>query len=90
MDKTFKPLHIEGHLLKRVTVQPVKEYVKPANQLRLSEAELEEDLACSLSSANPNAPSNIARFVQKDSAFKASSPPSLTSVCACRLAEVLK
>ena len=55
-----------------MTVQPVKEYVKPANQLRLSEAELEEDLACSLSSGNPNAPSNIARFVQKDSAFKAS------------------
>ncbi len=73
-----------------MTVQPVKEYVKPANQLRLSEAELEEDLACSLSSGNPNAPSNIARFVQKDSAFKASFPPSLTSVCACGFAEVLK
>ncbi len=54
-------------------MQPIKEYVKPQNQLRLSEAELDEDLACSLSSGNPNAPSNIARFVQKDSAFKASS-----------------
>ena len=62
------------------TVQPIKEYIKPANQVRLSEAELDEDLACSLSSGNPNAPSNIARFVQKDSAFKASPHLSLTSV----------
>ena len=57
-----------------LALQPVKEYVKPANQLRLSDAELEEELACSLSSGNPNAPSNIARYVTKDGAFKACFP----------------
>ena len=55
-------------------LQPVREYVKPHNQLRLSEAELEEELACSLTAGNPAAPSNIARYHLKDSAYK---------VCCC-------
>ena len=58
-----------------MTAQPIKEYVKPPNQLRLSDAELEEELACALSSGNPDAPSNIARFVPKDNAFKACPSP---------------
>ena len=55
-------------------LQPVKEYVKPHNQLRLSDAELEEELACSLTAGNPAAPSNIARYYLKDSTYK---------VCCC-------
>ena len=51
-------------------LQPVKEYVKPHNQLRLSEAELEEELACSLTAGNPAAPSNVARYHLKDSTYK--------------------
>ena len=48
--------------------------MKPHNQLRLSEAELEEELACSLTAGNPAAPSNIARYHPKDSVYK---------VCCC-------
>ena len=55
-------------------LQPVREYVKPHNQLRLSEAELEEELACSLTAGNPAAPSNVARYHLKDSTYK---------VCCC-------
>ena len=51
-------------------MQPTREYVKPPNQLRLSEDELAEELACTLTSGNPTAPSNIARFIPKDNAFK--------------------
>ena len=53
-----------------VCSQPVKEYVKPHNQLRLSEAELAEEHACSLTAGNPAAPSNIARYHLKDGAYK--------------------
>lgn len=51
-------------------MQPIKEYVKPPNQLHLSDAELAEELACSLTASNPAAPSNIARFIPKDNAYK--------------------
>lgn len=44
--------------------------MKPPNQLRLSDAELAEELACSLSASNPAAPSNVARFIPKDNAYK--------------------
>ena len=44
--------------------------MKPPNQLRLSDAELAEELACSLTASNPAAPSNVARFIPKDKAYK--------------------
>jgi dynein intermediate chain 1 len=50
--------------------QPVKELVRPPNQLQLSKAELEEEIACVLSSAKPDAPSNVARWSLKEHVFK--------------------
>ena len=64
-DSFFQAIHAIPFCL-----QPIKEYVKPHNQLRLSEAELEEELACNLTAGNPAAPSNIARYHLKDGAYK--------------------
>ncbi len=51
-------------------VQPVKELVRPAHQLPLSERELEEEIACVLTSAKPDAPSNVAAYNLRERAFK--------------------
>lgn len=51
--------------------QPVREIVKPDNQLRdLSEAELNEEVAKMLTANNPAAPKNIARFNMKERMYK--------------------
>eukprot|EP01023_Acetabularia_acetabulum_P022891 TRINITY_DN22470_c0_g1_i5.p1 TRINITY_DN22470_c0_g1~~TRINITY_DN22470_c0_g1_i5.p1 ORF type:complete len:678 (-),score=142.08 TRINITY_DN22470_c0_g1_i5:229-2262(-) len=49
---------------------PVKEIVKPENQLQLTETQLEEEIAKMLTANNPTAPKNIARFNQKERCFK--------------------
>eukprot|EP01025_Chloroclados_australasicus_P045660 TRINITY_DN5005_c0_g1_i6.p1 TRINITY_DN5005_c0_g1~~TRINITY_DN5005_c0_g1_i6.p1 ORF type:complete len:387 (+),score=74.67 TRINITY_DN5005_c0_g1_i6:171-1331(+) len=49
---------------------PVKEIVKPDNQLQLTETQLEEEIAKMLTANNPAAPTNIARFNQKERCFK--------------------
>lgn len=67
-----------------VLMQPIKEYIKPPNQLRLSEADLAEELACTLTAGNPTAPGNIVRFGPKDNAYKVfppSSAPALFVIC---------
>jgi hypothetical protein len=69
-------------------MQCVKEYVKPPNQLCLSDAELAEELACSLTTSNPAAPSNVVRFIPKDNTYKVviwSSyiPPHSAIACLC-------
>ena len=40
---------------------PTKEVRKPANQLQLTEKEMEEEVTKQLTANNPNAPRNIAR-----------------------------
>ncbi len=50
--------------------QPVREVVKPENQLHLTEAELEEEIAKMLTANNPIAPKNIARFNMKERTYK--------------------
>lgn len=51
-------------------LQPVKELVRPANQLRLAQADLAEDIACLLTAANPEAPSNVANYSLRERAYK--------------------
>ena len=50
--------------------QPVREVVKPANQLPLNEVELNEEVTNSLTANNPGAPKNIARFNFKERCYK--------------------
>lgn len=51
-------------------MQPTREVVRPANQLQLSEAELQEELAKMLTANNPAAPQNLLRFNTKERAYK--------------------
>ena len=51
--------------------QPVREVVRPANQLQLGEKELGEEVARSLSANNPAAPANLVRYSLKDRAYRA-------------------
>ena len=51
-------------------LQPVKEFVRPDNQLQLSGTNLEEVLACVLSAVNPAAPSNVAHYSLRERAYK--------------------
>lgn len=53
-----------------VVLQPVKELVRPSNQLQLSPAELEKEIACLLTAANPSAPSNVAQYNVREHAYK--------------------
>ena len=58
-----------------VAWQPVKEYVKPARQLQLSEAALTEEIVCQLTATNPTAPVNITRYIPRDRAFRQRTRP---------------
>ncbi|EFJ48219.1 hypothetical protein VOLCADRAFT_81277 [Volvox carteri f. nagariensis] len=49
---------------------PIREIVKPDNQLKLSEADLNEEVAKMLTANNPAAPKNIVRFNMKDKVYK--------------------
>ncbi|KIY96632.1 Dynein, intermediate chain, flagellar outer arm [Monoraphidium neglectum] len=49
---------------------PTREYVRPDNQLPLSEAELAEEVPRMLTANNPVAPKNLARFNMKERCFK--------------------
>ena len=49
---------------------PVDILLRPANQLDLSEKQLEEEITKQLTANNPNAPSNIARYNTAEKAFK--------------------
>ncbi|PNH05389.1 Dynein, intermediate chain, flagellar outer arm [Tetrabaena socialis] len=49
---------------------PIREIVKPDNQLRLTEGDLQEEVAKMLTANNPAAPKNIVRFNMKDKVFK--------------------
>ncbi len=53
-----------------LSLQPVREIIKPENQLKLTEAELEEEIAKMLTANNPAAPKNIARFNMKERTYK--------------------
>ncbi len=48
----------------------MREVVKPDNQLQLSEAELNDEVAKMLTANNPTAPKNIARYNVKERAYK--------------------
>lgn len=50
--------------------QPVREVVKPDNQLPLTETELNVEVTNSLTANNPGAPKNIARFNFKERCYK--------------------
>lgn len=52
-------------------LQPVIEYVKPANQLQLSTEELNEEFARSLNAARPGPARVLVRFNLEEKAFKA-------------------
>merc|ERR1719446_191589 len=45
-------------------------YIKPKEQLQLTEKELSEEITKILRANNPEAPNNIVRFFQKERAFK--------------------
>lgn len=51
-------------------LQPTREIVRPANQLQLTEAELNEEIAKMLTANNPAAPQNVARFNMKERCYK--------------------
>lgn len=51
-------------------LQPTREVVRPANQLALSEAELQEEVAKMLTANKPAAPQNLARFNMKERSYK--------------------
>lgn len=51
-------------------VQPATEIRVPDNQLQLSEAELDEEIAKMLTANNPEAPKAPVRFIQKERAYK--------------------
>jgi dynein intermediate chain 1, axonemal len=51
-------------------VQPATEVRVPDNQLQLSEAELDEEIAKMLTANNPEAPKAPVRFIQKERAYK--------------------
>jgi hypothetical protein len=51
-------------------VQPVTEVRVPDNQLQLSEAELDEEIAKMLTANNPEAPKAPVQFIQKERAYK--------------------
>ena len=51
-------------------LQPVRELVRPPNQLHLSQADLAEDISCLLNASNPAAPSNVARYNLRERAYK--------------------
>lgn len=53
------------------TLQPIKEVVRPDNQLQLSEKELGEEIARTLTANNPQAPANLARYNFKDRCYRA-------------------
>ena len=52
-------------------LQPVIEYVKPANQLQLSAEELSEDFPRSLNAARPGPTRVLVRYNLEEKAFKA-------------------
>ena len=51
-------------------MQPIREVVRPPNQLQLSAAELEEEVERSLTAGNPSAPASLVRYSYKDRAFR--------------------
>jgi dynein intermediate chain 1, axonemal len=51
-------------------MQPAKEIRVPDNQLHLSEADLEEEIAKMLTANNPEAPKALVRFIQKERSYK--------------------
>lgn len=59
----------------------MREIVKPDNQLRLTEAELQEEIAKMLTANNPAAPKNVARFNMKERTYKVRDPcqPAVTA-----------
>lgn len=52
------------HPATALCTQPTREYVRPDNQLVLTEAELAEELPRMLNANNPIAPKNVARCAQ--------------------------
>ena len=52
-------------------MQPAKEIRVPDNQLRLTDAQLEEEIAKMLTANNPEAPKALTRFNQKEHCYKA-------------------
>eukprot|EP00741_Cyanophora_paradoxa_P015118 tig00020848_g14589.t1 len=50
--------------------EPPKEYIKPTDQLQLTEKELNEEVTKMLKADDPQAPQNVIRFNVKDRAFK--------------------
>lgn len=51
-------------------LQPVREFVRPANQLVLTEAELEEEIGRALTAGNPAAPANLVRYSFRDRGYR--------------------
>jgi dynein intermediate chain 1, axonemal len=51
-------------------MQPAVEVRVPTNQLQLSEAALEEEIAKMLTANNPEAPKALVRFIQKERSYK--------------------
>ncbi|MEW5300579.1 MAG: hypothetical protein WDW36_003498 [Sanguina aurantia] len=49
---------------------PVREFVRPDNQLQLTDAELNEEVAKMLTANNPEASKNVARFNMKEKCYK--------------------
>ena len=50
--------------------EPEHVIVRPENQLVLTEKELDEEVTKQLTANNPNAPANLARYDEKERAFK--------------------
>jgi dynein intermediate chain 1 len=54
--------------------EPIKQVVRPANQLDLSETELKEEITRVLTANDPNVPNNISKYNYKDRTYKMDPP----------------
>lgn len=72
-NRTLPPRRPRGHAF-LARMQPIREVVRPDNQLSLGEAVLNEEIAKMLTANNPAAPKNIIRFNMKDKVRCACSP----------------
>jgi hypothetical protein len=59
-----------GHDTHVSVLQPAKEIRVPENQLQLTDAQLDEEVAKMLTANNPEAPKALVRYIQKERCYK--------------------
>ncbi|KAL7537747.1 hypothetical protein ACHAXR_008038 [Thalassiosira sp. AJA248-18] len=72
--KKKKPKDAEQDQSSAQIQEPIRRFIKPENQLELSEQELEEDVTRILTGDDPNKPKNVCKFSFKDKCYKPDPP----------------